>query len=130
MPTVMRHPQHQVHHHLSWYVLLALAITFVLILSLSVLPTITVTRPVVNVVTNPEVAYMEYLRGEKVMYTNPVALNNALVAYHAGEKFIYDARQAATVAYRLGEKSAVVDIKALNAEDALFVQRMGEKAYK
>jgi hypothetical protein len=115
---------------MSFYVLLALAVTFVLILSLSVVPTINIPGPVVRVDTNREVAYTEYLRGEKVMYTNPIALNNALVAYHTGEKFIYDGRQAATWSYLVGEKSAVLSLEALNAADALYVQRMGEKVYK
>lgn len=132
MPTVLRHPhpQHHVHHNMTWYFLLALGVMFVLILSLSIVPTISIPGPAINVETSHEAAYLEYLRGEKVMYTNPIELNSALVAYHAGEKFVYDARQGATWAYRLGEKSAVMDIKALNAEDALFLQRMGEKAYK
>ena len=128
MPNVMRHPhQHRhVHHNLSWYVLIVLMISFALILTLSLVPTITFPGTPINPAVFRENAYHEYLRGEKVMYTNPIELNNALVAYHAGEKILYDITTA-TWSYHLGEKSATLDLKALNAEDALYLQRMGEK---
>lgn len=126
MPNVMRHP-HQVHHHFSWYLLFAVMILFALILTLSVIPTITLPGTTIHPAYFKETAYFQYLLGEKVMYTNPIELNNAMVAYHAGEKIIYDVNNA-TWSYRLGEKSATLDLRALNAEDALYLQRMGEKS--
>lgn len=128
MPNVMRHPHqpHHVHHHTSWYYLLAIAFAFVLILTLSIVPTINFPGATISPAVFRENAYLTYLRGEKVMYTNPIELNNALVAYHAGEKILYDINNA-TMAYHLGEKSATLDLQALNAEDALYVQHMGEK---
>lgn len=128
MPNVMRHPHqpHRVHHNAVWYALLAMAIMFVLILTFSLVPTITLPGTTVNPAYFKEAAYIQYLRGEKVMYTNPIELNNALEAYHAGEKIPYDLNKVIW-SYHLGEKSATLDLKALNAEDALFLQRMGEK---
>lgn len=130
MPNVMHHAHHphHVHHHLSWYILIAMAVMFVLILILSLAPTITIPAPAVNMAAVRESAYLDYLRGEKIMYTNPIELNNALQAYHIGEKIMYDVNSA-TWAYHLGEKNAVLDLKALNSQDALFAQRMGEKGY-
>jgi hypothetical protein len=101
----------------------------ILSLVLTMLPVITSPSTTFNPALYRENVYHEYLRGEKVMYTNPAVLNNALVAYHAGEKILYDVNSA-TWAYHFGEKSAVLDLKALNAEDALFLQRMGEKFIK
>lgn len=130
MPNVMHHAHHphHVNHHLSWYILIAMAVMFVLILVLSLVPTITIPAPAVNMATVRESAYLDYLQGEKIVYTNPIELNNALTAYHVGEKTLYDINSA-TLAYHLGEKNAMLDLKALNAEDALFAQRMGEKGY-
>lgn len=128
MPNVMRHPhqQHHVHHNMSWYFLLAIAVMFVLILTLSIIPTVNIPAPTTSLAAIRENAHQLYLYGEKVMYTNPIELNNALVQYHAGEKILYDINNA-TWAYHLGEKSATLNLNALNAEDALYIQRMGEK---
>lgn len=129
MPNVMRHPHqpHQVHHHFSWYLLFAVMILFALILTLSVIPTITLPGTTIHPAYFKETAYFQHILGEKVMYTNPIELNNAMVAYHAGEKILYDINNA-TWSYHLGEKSATLDLRALNAEDALYLQRMGEKS--
>jgi|APDOM4702015023_1054809.scaffolds.fasta_scaffold124994_1 hypothetical protein len=131
MPNVKHHAHrpHQVHPHTNWYILFAVALAFVLILTLSIVPGITIPGTVISPEHFREAAYLQYLRGEKVMYTNPIELNNAFVAYHAGEKILYDINNA-TMAYHLGEKSAALDLQALNAEDALFLQRMGEKDIK
>jgi hypothetical protein len=128
MPNVIHHPHqpHQVHHNASWYLLIVLTTFIVMILVFSVVPTITFPGTTISRGTYRESAYLEYLRGEKVMYTNPIELNNALVAYHAGEKVLYD-RSAALWTYHLGEKGAVLNLQALNAEDALYLQHMGEK---
>ncbi|GAB4398836.1 MAG: hypothetical protein OHK003_21930 [Anaerolineales bacterium] len=132
MPNVMHHvhrPPH-VHHNASWYILVALTALLGVILILSLIPTITIPSITpINMAAVREGAYLDYLRGEKIMYTNPIELNNALVAYRAGEKILYDIHNA-TLAYHLGEKSATLDLKALNAEDALYIQRMGEKDYQ
>lgn len=131
MPNVIHHAHRppQVHHGVSWYLLIVLGVMLILSLVLTMLPIITSPGTTFNPVLYRESVYREYLRGEKVMYTNPAVLNNALVAYHAGEKIIYDVNSV-TWAYHFGEKSAVLDLKALNAEDALFLQRMGEKVIK
>ena len=128
MPNVMRHPHqhHNIHHHFSWYVLLAIMVSFALILTLSIVPTITLPSKTIHPAYFKETAYFQHLLAEKAIYTHPAELNAALTAYHAGEKILYD-RNSATWAYHLGEKNAVLDITALNAEDALYAQRMGEK---
>jgi len=123
------HRPHHVHHNASWYIFVALTALLGVILILSLMPAITIPSVTpINMAAVREGAYLDYLRGEKVTYTNPIELNDALVAYHAGEKILYDINNA-TLAYRLGEKSAALDLKALNAVDALYVQRMGEKDY-
>lgn len=128
MPNVIQHAHRppQIHPHTSWYFFLGLLLAFLLILSISILPTLTFPGTVVGPEFYRENAYRAYLAGEKVMYTNPVALNNALVAYHAGEKVIYDANVAAMV-HTMGEKQAMLPLEALNRQDALLVYRMGEK---
>lgn len=76
-----------------------------------------------------ENVYLEYLQGEKITFANPIALNNAFIAYHSGEKVIYDTQVMMQV-HNLGEKSAGIDIAALNLNDALYQYRMGEKAIR
>jgi len=142
MTNALHHP-HQAHHHVPWYFFLILAIAFAMILTFSIMPSITISRSISIPVTGNQNAYVEYLRGEKVMYTNPIELNNALVAYHAGEKPIYANpadRNTATWAYHLGEMNAAMSFEdalweyrmgewnaALSLEDALWEYRMGEK---
>jgi hypothetical protein len=66
-----------------------------LALMLIVIVTIAVARPLVAQkaavvpVTGSQDALVEYLRGEKVIYTNPFELSNVLTAYHLGEKATY-----------------------------------------
>lgn len=51
------------------YVILALAITLVVILTVAVVPSIVVPEPGLIPVTGPEAAYTQYLKGEKLIYT-------------------------------------------------------------
>lgn len=128
MPNVVQHAHRppQIHPHTSWYFLVGVLLAFLLILFISILPTLTLSGSMVGPEYYRENARLAYLAGEKVIYPNPVALNNALEAYHAGEKVLYDAN-AANMAHRMGEKEAVLSLEALNREDALIAYRMGEK---
>ncbi len=128
MPNVIHHahrPPH-VQHGMLWYFFWGMTIAFIMVLVLSLLPTITFPGTIIEESYYRDVAKQAYLQGEKVLYTNPVELNNALAAYHAGEKTVYTISNAIW-SYRIGEKSAVLDIRALNAEDVLYEYRMGEK---
>lgn len=131
MPNVIHHPHqpHKAHHHTTLYFVLASLIMFALIITLSIVPTITLPGRTINPAYYSETTRLNYLHGEKVMYTNPVALQSAFVAYRAGEKIVYNIDYA-VLAYRLGEKGAVLGLGALNTEDALYLQRMGEKAFQ
>ena len=131
MPNVIQHTHrpHQVHHDVSWYLLIGLAVMLAVVLIFSMLPVISIPRPAVSPAILREVAYHEYLQGEKTLYANPVALNNAIIAYRTGEKVIYDAQRALQI-HNLGEKTATLDISALNIEDAMFLYRIGEKGLR
>lgn len=131
MPNVIQHAQrpHQVHHDVSWYLLVGLAVMLAIILILSMLPVISFPRTAVSPVALREIAYREYLQGEKAVIANPVAMNNAITAYHAGERVIYDTRLAVQI-HNIGEKTATLDLNALNMEDALLLYRMGEKGLR
>lgn len=131
MPNVIHHAHrpHHVHHGASWYLLIGLGIVFIMSLILALLPVIASPSSTFNPALYQENVYSEYLQGEKIIYTNLAVLNNALVAYHAGEKILNDVNSA-TWSYHFGEKSAVLDLEALNAGDALFLQRIGEKVIR
>jgi hypothetical protein len=91
------------------YAILALAITLVVILVFGVAPSIAAPRPAIIPATGSQSAYVEFLRGEKAIYANPVGLSDALSAYHHGEKTIYtkpiDFGNALS-AWRFGEKAS------------------------
>lgn len=145
MTNALHHP-HQVHHHVPWSVIAALVVMFIMILGLFLAPTISLPAQISAPSIDKQGVYVEYLRGEKVMYTNPFELNKALNAYHAGEKSIYanpTDRNTATWAYHLGEMNAALNFEdalwqyrfgewnaALNLEDAMWEYRMGEKGLR
>lgn len=145
MTNALHHP-HQVHHHVPWSVIAALVVMFIMILGLFLAPTISLPAQISAPSIDKQGVYVEYLRGEKVMYTNPLELNKALTAYYAGEKPIYANpadRNTATWAYHLGEMSAALNFEdalwqyrfgewnaALNLEDAMWEYRMGEKGLR
>jgi len=104
------------------YVVVALAITLILISTLPFVPSIPAPKPAVIPVTGSQNAYVEFLRSEKAMYVNPVGLHDALTAHHLGEKAIYAesiALDIALYAWRFGEKtlSASTDLNWLPHPD-------------
>ena len=90
------------------YIITALAIMVVVLLTFAVAPSIVAPRPAILPVIGNQNAYVEFLRGEKVMYANPGGSRDALSAYRAGEKAIYtkpiDLGNALS-AWRFGEKA-------------------------
>jgi hypothetical protein len=90
------------------YIITALAIMVLVILTFAVVPSISVPKPASIPVTGNQNAYAEFLNDEKVLYGNPARLSEALSAYHLGEKVVYaDAvnSSSALSTYRLGEKA-------------------------
>ncbi len=90
------------------YLIVALATALVAVLAFAVVPGIPAPEPAIIPATGSQNAYVEFLRGEKIMYANPVELRDALSAYRAGEKAIYtnsiDLGNALS-AWRFGEKA-------------------------
>jgi hypothetical protein len=112
----------------NMYIVVALAITLVVLLTFAVAPAITAPRPALIPVTGSQNGYVEFIRGEKAMYANPVRLSEALSAYHAGEKVVSANAIQSTSAlstYRLGEKAIFTNSGDLGK--ALFTWRFGEK---
>ena len=93
------------------YLVIALAITLVVILTFALAPSIAALKSALIPVTGSQNVYVEFLRGEKAMYANPVGLSSALSAYHLGEKNLAANPEAALLEYRQGEKDSneVVD---------------------
>jgi hypothetical protein len=112
----------------TMYLILAVMIAAMILLTITVAPSLVMPKPALIPVTAGDDAYMEYLRGEKIIYANPFALSNALTAYHLGEKAIHanaaDTSDALT-AYHLGEKFV-----APNIESAMWEYRQGEWGVK
>ena len=105
---------------------IALAIALITLLAFVVVQSATAPKPAAIPVTGSQNAYAEYLRGEKVMYTNPVELNNALTAYHLGEKvMVGNALESAMLDYRRGEKATYATNSDVYA--ALWLYHLGEK---
>jgi hypothetical protein len=112
----------------NMYLTLAVTIAAVILLTITVAPSIVTPKPALIPVTAGDDAYVEYLRGEKTIYANPSALSNALTAYHIGEKAIYENAadtSSAMMAYHLGEKFVVPNI-----ETAMWEYRQGEWGLK
>ena len=110
------------------YIITALAIMLVVFLTLAVAPSIAAPKPAIIPVTGNQNAYVEFLRGEKAMYANPVGLSESLSAYRAGEKAVYMSAVDSTSAlstYRLGEKAIYANSADLG--NALATWRLGEK---
>jgi hypothetical protein len=111
------------------YIVIALAITLVVFLAFAGLPSIAVTESISIPVTGSQNAYAEFLSGEKVMYTNPARLSEALSAYHLGEKAAYANAVEWTSAfstYLAGEKAIYTN--SVDSGNALSVWNAGEKA--
>jgi hypothetical protein len=111
------------------YIITALAIMLIVLLTFAMVPSIAVPEPAIIPATGSQNAYVEFLRGEKVMYANPAGLNEALSAYHLGEKAVYanavDASGALS-SYLAGEKTIYAN--SVDVGDALSVWSAGEKA--
>lgn len=111
------------------YIITALAIMIVVLLTFAVVPSISMREPAIISETGSQNAYIEFLSGEKVLYGNPARLNEALAAYHLGEKAVYsnavDASSAFS-AYLAGEKAIYTN--SIDAGNALPVWSAGEKA--
>jgi len=112
----------------NMYLIIALAITLVVLLTFAVAPSITAPRPAFIPVTGSQNAFVEFLSGEKAMYANPVRLSESLSAYHEGEKAVYanaiDSSSALST-YRLGEQAIYTN--SINLGNALSTWRFGEK---
>ena len=110
------------------YIITALAIMVVVLLTFAVVPSIAAPKPAIIPATGSQNAYVEFLRGEKVMYANPVGLIEALSAYHAGEKAVYantvDSSSALST-YHLGEQAIYTN--SINLGNALSAWSFGEK---
>lgn len=68
------------------YAILALAITLILISTFTFVPSIAAPRPADIAVTGSQNAYVEFLRSEKAIYAESIALDIALYAWRFGEK--------------------------------------------
>ena len=117
------HPHHR--YHVNWYFLVVLMVAVAVIGGLLVGPYITTREAAIIPVTGNQNAYTEYLRGEKVAYSMPASVTDAMTAYHlnerafytktinssealslhhSGEKYVMTASDYALLAYHLGEK--------------------------
>jgi hypothetical protein len=85
------------------YLLIALAIVFVAILAFTLIPSIGTPNSAHIPVTSSEVAYVQYIQGEKAIITSP--LESALQAYRLGEKTTMNSLEAVLTAYHQGEKN-------------------------
>ena len=110
------------------YMITALAIMIVVLLTFAFTPSISVKEPAAISESNSQNAYAEYLIGEKVLYENPAQLREALAAYRLGEKADYTGAMdvgSALSAYIAGEK--VIYANSADLDAALSAWRAGEK---
>lgn len=111
------------------YIITALAIMVLVLLTFAVAPSISVTERTTISETSSQNAYVEFLSGEKVVYGNPARLSEALSAYHLGEKAVFANVVEWTSAfstYLAGEKAIYTN--SVDSGDALSVWSAGEKA--
>ena len=112
------------------YMITALAIMIVVLLTFAFIPSISVNEPAA-ISENParlSEALAAYHLGEKAAYTNAADVSSAFSAYIAGEKTIYanpPASSEALSTQHLGEKTVYTHADIL--EDALMAYRLGEK---
>jgi hypothetical protein len=135
------------HRTASMNLFIALAIVVVAVLAFAALSSIVVPKPGIIPVTGNQNAYVDFLRGEKAVFSGRIELGNVLSTFHAGEKAVYinavDVGGALST-YRLGEKALYPSPVAANAlsawhsgeativrfdalESALLTWRQGEK---
>lgn len=72
------------------YIITALAIMVLVLLTFAVLPSISVPEPIGAPAAENQNAYVEFLSGEKVVYADAVNSDSALSTYRLGEKAIYE----------------------------------------
>lgn len=111
------------------YIITALAIMILILLTFAVVPSISVREPATISETSSQNAYVEFLSGEKVLYGNPARVSEALSAYHLGEKAVSAnvvEWSSALSAYLAGEKAIYTN--SIDAGNALPVWSAGEKA--
>jgi hypothetical protein len=112
------------------YMITALAILIVVLLTFAFIPSISVKEPAA-ISENParlSEALTAYHLGEKAVYTNAVDPNSAFSAYIVGEKAIYAnpvASSEALSVQHLGEKA--VYSHAGKLDDVLMTYHLGEK---
>jgi len=115
-------------HTNNLFIVAGFAITVIALVILAVAPSIVTPIPALIPVTADEEAHVEYLRGEKVLYANPVARSEALSAYHLGEKTPFETAldmDSALSQFLAGEKVLFENPMDLNA--AVTAYHLGEK---
>ena len=120
-----RHPRH--HYHVNWYFLVVLLAAIAVLGGVLVEPYLSTREAAVIPVTGNQNAYTEYLRGEKVAYSMPGSITDAMTAYHLNERAYYTKTinsSEALFLYHSGEKYVINVV-----EHALLNYRLGEKNY-
>jgi hypothetical protein len=111
------------------YLIGASELVLVVLFGMVIAPSITISGTSIIPVTGSENAYVQFLSGEKAIYASPAGrMNQALAAYHLGEKAVYANAvdtSGALSTYHLGEK---VLYTSLGAANALLVWSFGAKA--
>jgi len=119
------HPHH--HYHVNWYFLIVLLAAVAILGGILVRPYLTTNDAIVIPVTGYQNAYTEYLRGEKIAYSMPGSVNDAMTAYHLNERAFYTKTIKSSDAlslYHFGEKYVMTAL-----DYALLTYRLGEKNY-
>jgi len=107
---------------------IALAILLVAVLTFAVVPAITSPKSAIIPAAGNQNAYVDFLRGEKIMFTSEAGINTVMADYRAGEKTLYTNvvnPSSALVAYHAGEKDIVNSV-----DSALVEYRRVEKIIK
>lgn len=107
----------------SMFSTIALAVALIAVFAFVVTQSAARPKSAVVPATGIQNAYIQYLRGEKAIYANPVAVNNAITAYHLGEKPLVDISNPLS-AYRAGEQT-LYEVSDLGT--ALSAYHLGEK---
>jgi len=127
MSGAMTHHHPHQHYHVNWYFLVVLLAAVAVLGGVLVEPYLTTREAAVIPVTGNQNAYTEYLRGEKVAYSMPGSVTDAMTAYHLDERAFYTKTISSSNAlslYHSGEKYV------MTASDyALLTYRQGEKDY-
>jgi hypothetical protein len=116
------------HLTVSMKFFIVLSITLVAILAFVAVSSVFVSKPAFTPITENQNVYVDFLRGEKVIFAGTIVLNEVFSAYYVGEKAVYagavNSSNALSI-WRLGEKSVAPSI-----ESVLLRHRQGEKDIK